>query len=298
MHRGQCPGVPGLPVPREEPDALGDSFSCQSRPSPRVPAVSVTSSGTGRGKKCSLLSSSFQVLPSFLPSLGEIHVIKSTIFKAYSSAAFITFHSVMRPPPLPGSKTFSCPQKKTLHPSSPSSLSPAPGRHQPTFSLCGCTYSSNGRNTIIRYVTFCVWLQTPFWGPAFCNSLRKEEQQGPFLLPLCLSLPPAHVALHPLPTESVAQLICSMPFPISCNYPQKRTLMLPRVWKIPWAEEPGRLQSRGSLRVGHDQVRLFMHWRRKWQPTPVFLPGESRGRGSLVGCRLWGHTESDTTEVT
>ena len=41
-----------------------------------------------------------------------------------------------------------------------------------------------------------------------------------------------------------------------------------------------------------------MHCRRKWQPTPVFLPGESPGRGSLVGCRLWGRTESDTTEVT
>ena len=40
----------------------------------------------------------------------------------------------------------------------------------------------------------------------------------------------------------------------------------------------------------------FMHWRRKWQPTPVFLPGESQGRGSLVGCRPWGRTESDTTE--
>ena len=39
-------------------------------------------------------------------------------------------------------------------------------------------------------------------------------------------------------------------------------------------------------------------WRRKWQPTPVFLPGESQGWGSLVGCRLWGCTESDTTEVT
>ena len=39
-------------------------------------------------------------------------------------------------------------------------------------------------------------------------------------------------------------------------------------------------------------------WRRQWQPTPVFLPGESQGRGSLVGCRLWGHTELDTTEVT
>ena len=42
----------------------------------------------------------------------------------------------------------------------------------------------------------------------------------------------------------------------------------------------------------------FMHWRRIWQPTPVFLPGESQGRGSLVGWRLWGQTESDTTEVT
>ena len=40
-----------------------------------------------------------------------------------------------------------------------------------------------------------------------------------------------------------------------------------------------------------------MHWRRKWQPTPVFLPGESQGQGSLVGCRLWGRTESDTTEA-
>ena len=64
-------------------------------------------------------------------------------------------------------------------------------------------------------------------------------------------------------------------------------------WKIPWMEEPSRLQSMGSRRVGHDWVTslslfTFMHWRRKWQPTPVFLPGESQGRGSLVGCRLWG----------
>ena len=74
-------------------------------------------------------------------------------------------------------------------------------------------------------------------------------------------------------------------------------------WKIPWMEEPGRLQSMRSLRVRHDwatslSVFTFMHWRRKWQPTPVFLPGESQARGSLVGCRLWGRTESDTTEVT
>ena len=74
-------------------------------------------------------------------------------------------------------------------------------------------------------------------------------------------------------------------------------------WKIPWMEEPRRLQSMGSLRVGHDWATLlslftFTHWRRKWQPTPVFLPGESQGQGSLVGCCLWGRTESDTTEVT
>ena len=53
---------------------------------------------------------------------------------------------------------------------------------------------------------------------------------------------------------------------------------------------------------GRTQLSNFtftlMHWRRKWQPTPVFLPGESQGRGSLVGCRLWGRTESDTAEVT
>ena len=74
-------------------------------------------------------------------------------------------------------------------------------------------------------------------------------------------------------------------------------------WKIPWVEGPSRLQSMGSPRVRYDRATslslfTFMHWRRKWQPTPVFLPGESQGWGSLVGCRLWGCTESDTTEVT
>ena len=74
-------------------------------------------------------------------------------------------------------------------------------------------------------------------------------------------------------------------------------------WQIPWTEEPGGLPSMGSWRVRHDWATslsrfTFMHWRRKWPPTPVFLPGESQGRRSLVGCCLWGHTESDTTEVT
>ena len=56
-------------------------------------------------------------------------------------------------------------------------------------------------------------------------------------------------------------------------------------WKIPWTEEPGVLQSMGSLRVGHDwatslSLFTFTHWKRKWQPTPVFLPGESQGQGA------------------
>ena len=69
-------------------------------------------------------------------------------------------------------------------------------------------------------------------------------------------------------------------------------------WSLPWTEEPGGLQSMGSLRVGDDSDFTFLHWRRKWQPTPVFLPGEFQGRGSLVGCHLWSLTESDTTEAT
>ena len=74
-------------------------------------------------------------------------------------------------------------------------------------------------------------------------------------------------------------------------------------WKIPWMEEPGRLQSMGSLRVGHDwatslSLFTFMHWRRKWQPTPVFLPGESQGLaepGGLpsIGSHRVGHDWSD-----
>ena len=67
----------------------------------------------------------------------------------------------------------------------------------------------------------------------------------------------------------------------------------------PWMEEPGGLQSMGSQRVGHDWVTslshfTFMHWRRKWQPTPVLSPGESQGRGSLsTGSHRVGHDWSD-----
>ena len=75
----------------------------------------------------------------------------------------------------------------------------------------------------------------------------------------------------------------SIPLSEKAMAPRSSTL----AWKIPWMEEPGRLQSVGLLRVGHDwatslSLFTFTHWRRQWQPTPVFLPGESQGRGSLV----------------
>ena len=56
--------------------------------------------------------------------------------------------------------------------------------------------------------------------------------------------------------------------------------------------------AKSQTRVTSLSLFTFIHWRRKWQPTPVFLPRESQGWGSLVGCCLWGHGESDTTEAT
>ena len=64
------------------------------------------------------------------------------------------------------------------------------------------------------------------------------------------------------------------------------------VW---WAAVHGVARSRTRL---SDFTFTLLHWRRKWQPIPVFLPGESQGQGSLVGCHLWGRTESDMTEAT
>ena len=72
-------------------------------------------------------------------------------------------------------------------------------------------------------------------------------------------------------------------------------------WEIPWMEEPGRLQSMGLQRVGHHwatslSLFTFLHWRKKWQPTPVLLPGKFHGWRSRVGYSPWGHNELDTTE--
>ena len=87
--------------------------------------------------------------------------------------------------------------------------------------------------------------------------------------------------------------------PIQPTLPEKA--MAPHsstlAWKIPWMEEPGGVTSQARLR-DFTFTFHFHAWRRKWQPIPVFLPGGSQGRGSLVGSHPWGRTESDTTEAT
>ena len=86
-----------------------------------------------------------------------------------------------------------------------------------------------------------------------------------------------------------------IPFRVSlCLAPHSSTL----AWKIPWTEEPGGLQSMGLLRVGHDwatslSLFTFMHWRRRWQPIPVFLPGESRD-GEAWWAAIYGVAQSLT----
>ena len=109
---------------------------------------------------------------------------------------------------------------------------------------------------------------------------------------------------HPSKQDKQKKIISSITFPY-VDYLEKAMAAHSSTlaWKIPWTVEPGRRQSMGSLRVGHDwatslSLFTFMHWRRKWQPTTVFLPGKSQGQGSWGGCRLWGCRESDTTEVT
>ena len=74
-------------------------------------------------------------------------------------------------------------------------------------------------------------------------------------------------------------------------------------WKIPWMEEPGRLQSMGSLESDmterfHFHFSLSCIGEGNGNPLQCSCLENPRRRGSLVGCRLWGRTESDTTEVT
>ena len=106
---------------------------------------------------------------------------------------------------------------------------------------------------------------------------------------VCLSI---LISLVCMPTSGIAGLYGSSIE--KAMAPHSSTLS----WKIPWMEEPGRLQSMELLRVGHDWVIslslfTFLLWRRKWQSTPVFLPGESQGWGAWWGV-VYGVAQSRT----
>ena len=111
-----------------------------------------------------------------------------------------------------------------------------------------------------------------------------------------LSASITHTHTHTQNTHIFRLLLCLLHWYWSeeAMTPHSSTL----AWKIPWAEEPGRQQSMGSRRVGHDwatslSLFTFLHWRRQWQPTPVFLPGKSQGRGAWWAA-VYGVAQSRT----
>ena len=145
------------------------------------------------------------------------------------------------------------------------------------YSLSLCALVSGGGGVFFLSVFWC-WVELMLLFPENGHCGAVKEAMGAWDLILLLDV-------WPCMEKAMA--------------PHSSTL----AWKSPRIEEPGGLQSMGSLGVRHDWVTslspfTFMHWRRKWRPTPVFLPGESQGWGNLLGCCLWGRTESDTTEAT
>ena len=111
--------------------------------------------------------------------------------------------------------------------------------------------------------------------------------------PSAITPPNSCSSEHSLPSNILIIIWLTWPIGRDCTCQMEKAMAAHSstlAWKIPWMEEPDGLQSMGSLRIQHDWVTSlslfpFMPWRRKWQPTPVSLPGESQGRGSLVGCR-------------
>ena len=127
-----------------------------------------------------------------------------------------------------------------------------------------------------------IWVGGSFW------LLDKDERLNlcAWVL-LALQVCRTNISIYTLPSyicviHSIWRSLWNCVFlPGKAMAPHSSTL----AWKILWMEEPGRLQSMGSLRVGHDwaaslSLFTFMHWRRKWQPTPVFCLENPRDGGA------------------
>ena len=213
-------------------------------------------------------------------------------------------------------KCFSLPTKESLNPESDLKASSA--------TICLCSYAVHHLpipamflpvpQSVCAIWYFGTFKHVPSWPfpPLFLPKWARVHPTEPVSNSFSTSFPDInllssicyqHIHLFSeIKRDTMFELLCARHGDRAEHFawlPHSSTL----AWKIPWMEEPGGLQSMGSRRVGHNwatslSLLTFMHWRRKWQPTPVFLPGESQGWRSLVGCRLWGRTDSDTTEVT
>ena len=154
--------------------------------------------------------------------------------------------------------------------------------------------------------TVCSWWHNHTEGNTASDFKRLTSLRGYFSPTIATSWDPEYSQEKTSDNRAGSGSLPGLPFKAQVRSGSEKA-MAPHsstlAWKTPWTEEPGGLQSMRSLRVGHDwatslSLFTFIHWRGKWQPTPVFLPGESQGLGSLVGCHLWGRTGSDTTEAT
>ena len=143
-----------------------------------------------------------------------------------------------------------------------------------TFSLCGVLFCKASSLTAA--------LGTRVWCP---HGRDWTSVSGQELKP----------SFEPLRTEATRDLLCILAS-VSCGPSSPLSNIFRATRGFPGGAVVKNLQCGRHRRCGFDPWARKIPWRRAWQPTPVFLTGESHGQGSLVGYSPWGHTESDTTE--
>ena len=168
--------------------------------------------------------------------------------------------------------------------------------HQKVFLRIYVTPSIKMVSVLKCYCVICEVLPNHLWLQRLCISVQFSHSV------MSNSLWSYGLQHARLPCPSPTPGACSNSYPLSwwCHQTISSSVIpfsclqsFPALGSFPMSQ----LFTSGSL-SDFTFTFTFMNWRRKWQPTPVFLPGESQGRGSLVGCHLWGRTESNTTEAT
>ena len=142
-------------------------------------------------------------------------------------------------------------------------------------------YITTGKNHSFDYVDLCWEVISLLFNTLFRFVIAFLWRSKHLLISWLHS--PSAVILEPSKIKSVTVSIVS---PFICQEVMGLNAMILVFWVLSF--KPAFLLSSFT----------FMYWRRKWQPTPMFMSGESQGWGSLVGCHVWGRTESDTTEAT